>query len=144
MNSCTSAFPYTGDICKEELLSQKENFFLEHQSSDILVLRNISISAVEQMDAISPECREVSMSFLCLYFSGGICDENGTHLIATRKTCMEISNRACHAEFKEARIDGLNIPDCSVLPEEKNICSSTPSGMLFYLARKALLLKLRK
>ena len=133
MNSCASAFPYTGNICKEELLSQKENFFLEHQSSDVLVLRNISISAVEQMDAISSECREVSMPFLCLYFSGGICDENGTHLITTRETCTEISNGACHEEFREAHSEGLNIPDCSVLPEEQNICSSTSSsGMLFY------------
>ena len=135
MNSCASAFPYTGDICKEELLSQKENFFLEYQSSDILVLRNISISAVEQMDALSSECREVSMPFLCLYFSGGICDENGTYLIATRETCTEISNGACHDEFKEAHSE---IPDCSVLPEEQNICSSTPSGMLFYLGQEVL------
>ena len=132
MNSCVSAFPYTGDICKEELLSQKENFFLEDQSSDVLVLRNISISAVEQIDAISPECREVSIPFLCLYFSGGICDKNGTHLIATRETCEEINNGACHMEFKETGSGGLNIPDCSVLPKEQNICSGVSSGMLFY------------
>ena len=103
--------------------SQKENTFLEGQSIDILVLRNISISAVEQIAAISPECREVGMPFLCLYFSGGICDKNGTHLIATRETCAEISNGACHMEFKEAGSGGLNIPDCSVLPEKQNVCS---------------------
>ena len=128
MNSCVSAFPYTGDICKEELLSQKENFFLEGQSSDILILRNISISAVEQIAAISSGCREVGMPFLCLYFSGGICDKNGTHLIATRETCEEISNGVCYMEFKQA---GLNIPDCSVLPEEQNICFGRSSGILF-------------
>ena len=132
MNSCVSAFSYTGDICREKLLSIKENFFLESQSSDILVLRNISISAVEQIAAISPGCKEVCMPFLCLYFSGGICDESGTHLIANRETCEEISNAACHMEFKEAGSGGLNIPDCSVLPEEQNVYPSILSGILFY------------
>ena len=72
------------------------------------------------------------MPFLCLYFSGGICDENGMHLIATRKTCTEISNGACQIEFERARSNGLNVPDCSGLPEEQINCSAITSGMLFY------------
>ena len=60
--------------------------------------------------------------------------KNGTHLIATRETCA-LRSAMEHAmmEFREAHSEGLNIPDCSVLPEEQNICSSTSSsGMLFY------------
>ena len=124
---CASAFPYTGNFCREELLSQRENCFLDPQPSDILVLKNISISAFEQF---SSECKEVGMSFLCLYLSGGICDENGTHFLPTKETCISISNGTCHMEFEEAESFGFSRPNCSVLPaEEFSSCSNASSGI---------------
>ena len=120
---CDSAFLYSGNICREELLSQRENCFLDPQPSDILVLKNISIPAIEE---ISPECKEVSMSFLCHYLSGGICDENGTHFLPTKETCFEISNGTCYMAFEQA---GLSRPNCSILPEEElSSCSNVSSG----------------
>ena len=116
MNNCVSAFPYTGDICKEELLSQKENFFLDGQSSDILVLRNISISAVEQIAAISPECREVSMPFLCLYFSGGFVIRMERTLSPPEKHVQRLA--------MEYAINRLQF-----FPEEQSICSGISSGI---------------
>ena len=110
-----SCIPYTGEFCREELLSQREDCLLEPQTSDLLILNNPNQLFIDQIGSLSPGCRAIGVSFLCL-LTLGVCDDNGTQFLPSRETCIEISNGACHVEFEQA---GFSIPDCSILPEEE-------------------------
>ena len=125
--TCASAFNYTGELCREELLSQRESCFLEPQTSDLLILNNPSQMFMTQISTFrvfgSPECVAAGIPFLCL-LTLGVCDNNGTQFLPSKETCIEISNGACRMEFEQARALGLGTPDCSILPEEEfSVCS---------------------
>ena len=127
-----SCIPYTGDVCREELLSQREDCLLEPQTSDLLILNSPSQMFISQIDSLrafgSPGCRATGVPFLCL-LTLGVCDRNGTQVLPSKETCIEISNGACRVEFEQAGTLGFSIPDCSILPEEKfSICSKNGSG----------------
>ena len=124
-----SCIPYTGDFCREELLSQREDCLLEPQTSDLLILNNPSQMFMTQISSLrangSAECVAAGVPFLCL-LTLGMCDNNGTQFLPGKETCIEISNGACSVEFEQARTLGLSTPDCSILPEEKfSICLSS-------------------
>ena len=124
----SSCIPYTGDFCREELLSQREDCLLEPQTSDLLILNSPSQMIISQISSLSafgsPGCRAVGVPFLCL-LALGVCSRNGTQVLPSRETCIEISNEACRVELEQARTLGFSIPDCSILPEEEfSICLS--------------------
>ena len=118
-----SCVPYTGDFCREELLSQRKNCFLESQTSDLLIFNNPRPSQIHSLVAFgSPGCRATGVPFLCL-LTLGVCGRNGTQVLPSKETCIEISNGACRVEFEQAGTLGFSTPDCSILPEEEfSIC----------------------
>ena len=127
-----SCIPYTGDFCREELLSQREDCLLEPRTSDLLILNSPSqmiISQISNLSAFgSPECRATGIPFLCL-LNFVVCGRNRTQVLPSKETCIEISNGACHVEFEQADTLGFSIPDCSILPKEEfSICSKNGSG----------------
>ena len=132
-----SCIPYTGDFCREELLSLREDCLLEPRTSDLLILNSPSQMFISQIGSLSTfgsaECRATGVPFLCL-LTLGICDTNETQLFPSKETCIEISNGACRVEFEQARALGFSTPDCSILPEEAfSICvSRNGSGNIEY------------
>ena len=127
-----SCVPYTDDFCREELLSQREDCLLEPQTSDLLILNKPSQMFIRQIDSLkafgSPGCRAAGVPLLCL-LTLGVCGRDGTQVLPTKETCIEISNGACRVEFELARSHGFSTPDCSILPEEEfSICLSIING----------------
>ena len=123
-----SCISYTDDFCREELLSQREDCLLEPRTSDLLILNNPSQMFISQIDSLkafgSPECRAIGVPFLCL-LTLGVCGRNGTQVLPSKETCIEISNGACRVEFEQAGTLGFSTPDCSILPKEEfSICLS--------------------
>ena len=121
-----SCIPYTGDFCREELLSQREDCLLEPRTNDLLILNIPSQMFINQIGSLmtfgSPGCRAVGVPFLCL-LTLGMCDNNGTRFLPSKETCIEISNGACCVELEHNL--GFSTPDCSTLPEEESsICLS--------------------
>ena len=120
--SCASPVLYTEEFCKEELLSQREDCFLEPRTSDLLILSNpdkLFISQIGSLRAFGTSgCVAAGIPFLCLV-TLGVC-QNGTAYFSTKETCTEISNGVCRMEFQQARTLGFSTPDCSILPEEES------------------------
>ena len=94
----SSCIPYTGDFCREELLSQREDCLLEPQTSDLLILNSPGQMFISQISILSAfgsaECTATGVPFLCL-LTLGVCGRNGTQIPSQQRTCIEISNGAC-------------------------------------------------
>lgn len=124
---CTNPVPYSGSVCRDELLALVECF--SHKPStpaDVLVVSDSRISEIQQLLSsleafASPECTQAARPLLCLHFFGGVCDEEGISYRPTVHECREIADGVCQREFEIAYNAGAKLIDCDVLPEEISI-----------------------
>ena len=132
-NRCMSAIPYSGNICREELLSLIE--CSSENSTDLLVLADTSVQAQQFIRGLkafgSPGCVAAAVPLLCLSLFGGVCDENGAHYLPTRRECLDISTGVCQMEWELAQMNGLQLPvDCTLLPERSSeMCSNREKNL---------------
>lgn len=125
-NMCEDATPYSGSVCRDELLAIAECFpdesFLSGDDP-ILVVQNTEASLRQTRELFSAfelfgsaECVAAATPFLCLHLFGGICDKSGRHYLPTASECLEISTGPCRMEWELARSLGMEIVDCNALP----------------------------
>ncbi len=86
----------------------------------ILVFNNASEQAAQFIGALnaSQECVMAAVPFLCLYFFGGVCDENMTHFLLDREECFNISTGVCRTEWE---VVGKALPNCTILPGQDSV-----------------------
>ena len=124
--------PYSGSVCREELLSLIE--CSSENSTDLLVLADTSVQAQQFIRGLqafgSPECVAAAVPFLCLSLFGGVCDENGTHYLPMQRECLDISTGVCRMEWKLARDLGIGLPNCTALPIDSTSSSCSNSSQL--------------
>ena len=135
---CANAVPYSGSVCRNELLAMTQCFpdiFSVSDNDPVLVL--VSSESLSEMTQLlnafelfgSPECVAAATPFLCVYLFGGLCDEGGQHYLPTAGECEEISTGICRREWQLARSFGMDIVDCRRLPRElPSLCASNFSS----------------
>jgi hypothetical protein len=125
-SSCSSALPYNGEICQQELNVQRL-VCLSNSSRDTLNVTVVDQASLEQFGValftalpsfdLSPECSPAFLSFFC-FFLFGACDTD-SNMLATRQMCVDVRDGVCVREWRE--LDGFlgpgGLPVCEELPE---------------------------
>lgn len=130
---CASAVPYSGSVCREELLSMRDCIPGLSLPPQLLVGTNSSITQAQQLVGslelfASPECVSAAAPLLCGYLFGGVCDSSGVNYLPTAGECLEISTGVCRTEWELARSFGMEILNCSTLPRIRpGVCSDLTS-----------------
>ena len=142
-NNCTQVSEYSGEICKDELVSLQMCFSgvtspLNIPSSiDQQTGESDAMSLVNGLSFLNPsqQCSEAIMPFLCLY-TFNLCDSNNTLHTILRQDCLDIRDDICAREWSQGVTflgDGV-LPVCEDLPDVIENCTGKLSS---YRSQKA-------
>ena len=131
-NTC---FSYDSGICLQSLQSAARSNGINTTSGSVMVQRNLEIGDINpdsiltnfislNHPAITEECRNVGLPFLCHFFHP-ICNPNdGSVITISEEQCNHIADIVCPQALELAKSFNLfDIPDCSTFN------SDTASGM---------------
>ena len=125
--TCAQVTAYSGDICRDELLSLQTCFSdgvasppsaLNIPSSiDQEIGENIIMSLANGLSILHPsqQCREAIMSLLCISVFN-LCDHNDTLLTIPREYCLHIRDNVCDQVWHKAVDFQFPLPVCEDLP----------------------------
>lgn len=117
--SCNGTIEYSGEICREHLLSSAK--MCDNASSQsVRVFEDASVEASSLLAGFqivgSDECIDAAVPFLCLYTFRGLCDINGMRQMPTSTECTALADGVCQREWDLAQQFNFNLPTCAQLP----------------------------
>ena len=127
--SCAQVTVYSGDICRNELLSLQTCFSGVTSPSPALNIPSSIDQETGESDATrlvnglsffnpSQQCKEAIIPFLCISIFN-LCDSSNTLHTALRKDCLYIRDDVCVSEWSTA-VEFLGadvLPVCEELPD---------------------------
>ncbi len=114
-SECSSAIELENSICYGALQSRLEDHNFSTSSGRVLVAINGSNKLQDdlgKLEFVDDDCWQVLVSFLCTYYYGGLCNEEGTFFPATAAECWNISTGACQNMWTSP---GIELPQCDSL-----------------------------
>ena len=133
-STCSTAIPYSGQICTDALTSLQLCF-----SGDVFLtpVVNIPLSINQQqgendttailthliLQNTTEECSESMLLFICFYIFE-LCDVDGHHHVAPRDKCLKVRDDSCSKEWKKAMslLPGI-LPECEDLSDGSDECA---------------------
>ena len=111
-SQCSFAIETNHSVCHEVLLLVSvQNISASPQR--LAVVQNTSEDIEELLDEIlrfaSSKCEDALVSFLCLYYYGGVCDKNGEVILTSVNECLNISTGVCKGLWS---MPELGLPQC--------------------------------
>ena len=124
-NTTCTAVPYMNNesVCYSFLLQYKSCNSAVNGSNDVFISSNVNVQESENIaselkilqNLLSPQCRAVSLPFICLYLFP-LCGENGTVYLPSSEQCNSISTDICKGEWVMAQEVISSLPNCALLP----------------------------
>ena len=126
--TCAQVTAYSGDICRDELLSLQTCFShgltsppsgLNIPSSiDQEIGENYIVSLVNVLSILRPsqQCRKAILPFICT-FTFNLCDSNNTLYTILREDCLHVRDDVCAEEWQIAVYFQLPLPVCEDIPD---------------------------
>ncbi len=129
---CSSAilYPMEGGQCQSALQNTLRSMNCDTGESPLVLRDNeakagLLIPALRQSS--SAECREAAISLLCTHLFG-LCDSSGVSIQPTSGQCRNIRDNLCSAEWQQAMLGGLDLPDCDSFLDEQASCPGSDTG----------------
>ena len=121
--------PYKGMVCREELLSLTTCYLGNADENDHPVVKTVSnleeaeqsLSYVNLIESVNPQCSAEVKPFLCLYFFGLCNAVTGVSYQSSISQCKNLRDNVCMEEWNTAISLGFNLPDCDMEFSEDNI-----------------------
>ena len=129
---CTQVSEYSGEVCRDELMSLQMCFSGVTSplniplSIDQQTRENDAMSLVNGLSFLNPsqQCSEAIMPFLCLSIFS-LCDSNNTLHTILRQDCLDVRDDLCAREWSQTVAflgDGV-LPICEDLPDVIGDCT---------------------
>ena len=130
--NCSQVSEYSGEVCRDELVSLQMCFSgvtspLNIPSNiDQQTRENDTMSLVNGLSFLNPsqQCSEAIMPFLCLSIFS-LCDSSNTLHTILRQDCLDIRDGVCNSLWSQAVAflgDGV-LPICEDLPDVIEGCT---------------------
>ena len=151
VSTCVQVTVYSGDICKNELLSLQTCFSGVTSPSPALSIpssidqetgESVAMRLVKGLSFLnsSQQCQEAVIPFLCISIFN-LCDSSNTLHTALREDCLHIRDDVCVTEWSTA-VEFLGadvLPVCEELPDDITVeCT----GKWNFSLHRVLVLKL--
>ena len=146
VSTCAQVTVYSGDICRNELLSLQTCFSGVTSPSPALSIpssidqetgESIAMRFVNGLSFLNPsqQCKEAIIPFLCISIFN-LCDSSNTLHTALREDCLYIRDDVCVSEWSTAvELLGADVlPVCEELPDNITVeCTGKSMELLLSL-----------